>query len=171
MVSDTIQWGNNTVRLTWLPAKTKPTDFPYTQSYGIVFNENGEILIINNGHWTLPGGTPEGSETAQETLKRELMEEADITVKEVELLGSQKVEYLNGHNTDYEEGDVYYQLRFVCLLNELLPQTPDPDNGKIYQRLFVHPKDIDDYVKWGDIGKEIFNSAQDWFLNQSKDSP
>lgn len=164
MVTDIIQWGDHTNQLTWLPGRTKPTDFPYTQSYGIVFNEKGEILIIREkGHWKIPGGKPEPGETAEEALSRELVEEADVKVKDIELLGAQKVEFTDSHNPNYDQGDVFYQLRYVCLLDTLYPQTPDPDTGKIYERIFVSPKDVDEYVKWGNTGKAMFAAARKWF--------
>ena len=118
MVSDTIQWGNNTVRLTWLPAKTKPTDFPYTQSYGIVFNENGEILIINNEHWTLPGGTPEVGETAKETLKRELMEETGIKLNSTKVIAI---------NNDMVENAHFVTIGLLCEDFEGEPKVMEPE--------------------------------------------
>ena len=163
MVSDIVQWGNHTTKLTWIPGRSKPTDFPFSQCYAVVFNEKGEILIINAGQWIIPGGTPENQETAQQTLERELIEEADVKVNEIELLGAQKVEFLDSHNPVYEQGDVFYQLRFVCMLKKLLPQTPDPDNGKVYERKFVNAKDVTNYVKWGNTGEALFKDAYDWF--------
>ena len=48
----------------------------------------------------IPGGSPEGKETPEEALRRELVEEADIVVSEVIPLGVQKVTELN--NPDWQ---------------------------------------------------------------------
>lgn len=133
---------------------------PVTQVYGIVFNENKEILIVranDNDKWQIPGGTPEGNETWEETLNRELIEEADVTIKNAAFLGAQKVEDdINGVPTL-----VSYQLRYFGILDQLLDQTIDPDVTKnlIWQRKFVPASEINEYVKWGDLGKAMFNDA------------
>ena len=64
----------------------------YTQVSGYVLNEQGQLLIVKNQNtWTIPGGHPEVSETKEETLKRELMEEAYITLKDIHYLGAVEV--------------------------------------------------------------------------------
>jgi ADP-ribose pyrophosphatase YjhB (NUDIX family) len=52
----------------------------------------------------LPGGHPEGNETPQEALVREVWEEACAVVERAAYLGAQQV-------TD-EHGKTYYQTRF-----------------------------------------------------------
>lgn len=146
------------ITLTWIKSDNLSEFKPYYQVYGIVFNEKGEILLIQeNGKWKIPGGTPETGESDIDTLKRELVEEADITVSKLLALGAQKVDYPNNPNTI--EGDLYFQLRYVGLIDELLPSTPDPATGLVNQRMFVPAEKVTEYVKWGDVGNKMFNDA------------
>jgi len=69
--------------------KTKYADF-------IVFNENSELLLIkrakwedeNHGAWVLPGGHVDPEEDFETAAKRELVEEAGISVDECDNVGS-----------------------------------------------------------------------------------
>lgn len=146
--------------LTWMPNCETSNLTPVTQVYGIVFNDKGEILIVRaneNDKWQIPGGTPEGSETWEQTLNRELIEEADVTVKNAKFLGAQKVE----QDVDGVPTLSSYQLRYFGILDKLLDQTIDPDVTKsfIWQRKFVPASEITEYVKWGDLGKSMFDDA------------
>jgi 8-oxo-dGTP pyrophosphatase MutT (NUDIX family) len=132
---------------------------PWTQAYGVCFNNAGEILIIDergNGSWKIPGGTPEPGETPEQTLARELMEEADVELGEVIPLGVQQVQQLF---PDQEPGSPHYQWRFTGRISVLHPQTPDPATGKMYPRKFVPADQINKTVQWGETGAAIFAAA------------
>ncbi len=151
-----------TINLEWIRTDQKDTFLPITQVYGICFNNKGEILIcrsVNTGKWQIPGGKPEGVESIEETLIRELDEEVTITVKNIRILGVQKVTYPNNPNT--VEGDIFYQARMICDLDELSPSRPDPDNGKTWERDFVPSANVHEFVPWGDLGKAMFQDATD----------
>lgn len=84
---------------------------------------NREILILDqkgNGEWTLPGGTVEEGETPVETLTRDVMEEADVTLKNISVLGVQKVD--DPQNSG-PKGKLHYQARFVARVDQIQPQT------------------------------------------------
>jgi 8-oxo-dGTP diphosphatase len=153
-----INTNGQNVTLTWIRSDDLSTFKPFYQVYGIPFNQDGEILLIQEkGKWKIPGGTPENEETDLDTLSRELLEEADISVSQIIPLGAQKVDYPN--NPNKEEGDLYYQLRYVCLVDELLPQTPEPDTGITNPRKYIPASQITEYVKWGEVGKAMFDDA------------
>jgi ADP-ribose pyrophosphatase YjhB (NUDIX family) len=146
------------VTLTWLQSDQLEQYQPYRQVYGVVFNATGEILLIQeNGKWKIPGGTPEANETAEETLRRELTEEADVTISKLAPIGVQRVEHPNNPNTG--EGDVFYQYRYACLLDELQPSSPDPATGMTHPRKFVPAAQVTDHVKWGPSGDAMFKAA------------
>lgn len=156
--NSTIQSGDKEIILTWIKSSDLTEFTPFYQVYGIVFNPEGEILLIEeNGRWKIPGGTPEGNETPLETLSRELIEESDVSYQKALPLGAQRVDFIdNPHPT---EGDLYYQLRYVCLIKSLLPQTPDPATGLINPRMFVPATKVTEYVNWGVPGNAMFADA------------
>lgn len=151
-------WKNNgkTYTFTWIAGQEENFYTPYTQVYGLVLDKNANVVMqrLGDGDWCLPGGTVENGETAIQTLIRELQEEVDVTIKNPIILGGQKVE---------GDGPEYYQLRYYCELDELLPQTPDPDNGEIRERRLVPISELNSYLKWGDTGEAIFGLAYETF--------
>lgn len=149
-------------RLTWIECASRAEMEqyqPWTQAYGVCFNEAGEILVIDEhggGSWKIPGGTPEDGETPEQTLARELMEEANVELAEVLPLGVQQVEQLL---PDQQHGPPHYQWRFAGRIARLHPQTPDPATGKLYPRRFVPASEINEYVRWGETGQALFSAA------------
>ena len=85
----------------------------YTQVSGYIFNDKNQLLIVKGGKtWTVPGGHPEQGETQVETLEREIMEEASVTIKDIKYLGAVEV---------VENGETYYQLRYTAKVKDILP--------------------------------------------------
>lgn len=132
---------------------------PITQVYGICFDKNGKISIVNTRKWNLPGGTPENGETPEETLKREVDEEADLDLKDVKPIGYQKIENLETHQ-------IQYQLRYFANIEKIKPQTIDPANGKINERKFINPEDFSKYCPWGKVGDEVIRLATEIYCNK-----
>ena len=126
----------------------------YTQGSGYVLNEQGQLLIVKNQNtWTIPGGHPEAGETKEETLKRELMEEACITLKDIHYLGAVEV---------VENGETYYQLRYTAKVNELLPFQQE---WEICERKFVDFADLSKYIIWANgktFAKQIESVKNFW---------
>lgn len=148
------------VAMSWIETDSIERYKPVTQVYGICFNEKGEILICKEGvegKWQIPGGKPEVGEAIEKTLAREFLEEVDIKVKNIRILGVQKVEFPGNPNKD--EGEVFYQARCVCEVEDMLPQTLDPASGKTWERKFVPADRITDYIQWGEIGNAMFKDA------------
>jgi len=59
----------------------------------IIYNEKGEILLIQcprwGDYWHIPGGHIEIGETAEQALKREIMEETGLEIDNIEFIGWQ----------------------------------------------------------------------------------
>lgn len=155
-VTQTFNFDGKEVTFTWIPLESEDelsNYVPLTQAYAICYNSDGEALILDqkgDGTWTLPGGTVELGETTVQTLEREVMEEADIRITDVKLLGVQEVT---------SEKTTNYQTRYVAKIKELLPQTIDPAKGRIHERKFVQITQVNDYLKWGKTGQAIFDKA------------
>jgi len=148
------------VTVIWIETNSIGRFRPITQVYGICFDNRGEILICRESprdKWQLPGGKPESGESIKETLKREFFEEVNVKIKNIKVLGVQKVEFPN--NPNKAEGETFYQLRCVCELEDLLPPSPDPATGKIWERRFVPTDQISQYIRWGEIGEAMFQKA------------
>jgi len=65
---------------------------PASASAGVVFNEHGELLLVRRAiepfrnHWALPAGYQEIDEGPEETVRREVLEEAGVQVEVLGLL-------------------------------------------------------------------------------------
>jgi len=157
---DTYLYKGTRVTNTWIRADDIESYTPITQVYGIVFNDKGEILICRSSataKWQIPGGSPEKGERPEETLERELLEEVDVKVKNIKLLGFQRVDQKD--NPFKHVGDRYYQARMYCELEELLPQTPDPCTDQTWERKFVPQDKTMQYLPWKVVGEAMFGDA------------
>jgi len=145
----------STVKFIW----HKGTKFqhlrPITQVYGVCFDRSGRILIIRepNKLWNIPGGKPEIHETVLWALKRELREEADVTISDKQMIGY--FEVVSGHST-------IYQLRYACLIETIRDQSLDPTSNATNERKFVKQKDFFDFVNIADY-KPMIEEAIKWF--------
>jgi ADP-ribose pyrophosphatase YjhB (NUDIX family) len=130
------------------------------QVYGVCFDNKGNILIIRtpNENWNIPGGTPENNETPEQTLKRELKEEADVTIGKNAMIGYYEV---------ISDKSTIYQLRFAALLSKKKPSTIDPALGVVNERKFVPPDEFFRYVKIKDY-EPMLDEAISWFKRIKK---
>lgn len=123
-------------KIMWIPNFNLTTE-KYTQVSGYIFNENNELLIVQNKDtWTIPGGHPELYECTIGTLIREVMEEACVSIKDIEYLGAVEV---------IESGEKYYQLRYFAKVKEVYEFK---DEWEINDRKFVKLDDLDKYITW-----------------------
>jgi 8-oxo-dGTP pyrophosphatase MutT (NUDIX family) len=83
--------------MSWHPPGSPPPGTPYGAT-GICVTGSGEIVLISQDGvgWDLPGGRPEGDEIWEETLRREMLEEACATVVQARLLGFGRGECIRG---------------------------------------------------------------------------
>lgn len=81
----------------WHPAPMSPTGTRHG-SLGICVTAKGEVVLVSEDgeHWDLPAGRPEGNETWEQTLRREMLEEACATVVRARLLGFSRGECIEG---------------------------------------------------------------------------
>lgn len=84
-------------RVSWHPPLRVPAGTPHG-SAGICFTADQSIVLIgpDGDNWGLPGGRPEGKETWEETLRREVQEEACATVRKARLLGFSRSNCVSG---------------------------------------------------------------------------
>ena len=116
-----VETGGQDVLVTWFP----PHDVPEGQRHGsggICLTDNGEVVLATHDGetWGFPAGRPEGSESWEETLRREMREEACVEVREAKLLGFSRGECIRGH----EKGLVLVRSIWLAKveLNEWAPE-------------------------------------------------
>ena len=145
-------------RATWYPTHDFSKINPINQVYCVCFDKIGKIVVVslNRQKWLLPGGTPEKNETPMETLVREVDEEADLDLQDIQPIGYQKIENL-------DSGEVFYQLRYFARIKNIKSQTIDPAVGKILVREFILPEEFSKYCPWGSVGEEVIRLAKEIF--------
>lgn len=74
--------------IAWHSSITVPPGTPHGANGLCVTTDGGVVLISNDGgRWGWPGGRPEGDESWEQTLRREMLEEACAIVRDARLLG------------------------------------------------------------------------------------
>jgi 8-oxo-dGTP pyrophosphatase MutT (NUDIX family) len=86
-------WLRVTTSFAWHRMWPVPAGLSMRQVYAWIVDEEARALLIDMpGGWNLPGGTPEPHDGGWETtLRREVLEEADVTVRVVVPFGYQEV--------------------------------------------------------------------------------
>ncbi len=82
----------------------------------LIFNDNNEILLIKspkfNGKYIVPGGHIELRETMEEALKREIKEETNLDIKDIEFFMIQ--EGTNMKDTGFNTEKHFIFIDFLC---------------------------------------------------------
>lgn len=158
-MKDTQNFAGQTYEATYLGNIDFSTLSPLRQVYGFFFNDEGKLLINDDGkgNWRLPGGTIEKDENWKDSIIRESLEEADVTLDEdsLKIFG---VIQMTPKSITCKRPE-HYLLRASGRIKETREQTPDPDSGLICQRKFINPNDFSKHIKWGDFGEHIKEEA------------
>lgn len=141
------------VEFTWHTTPV-PDDTQVRQVYGFLFVDDGRLLIRVDGHkHSLPGGRPESGETTYAAvLRREALEEVTVDIDKPYYLGYQQA-------NEHDGTPPYAQIRMIARITAVYPAAPDPDNGRTYHRLLVHPRKAGDLLNWGQVGHQQATAA------------
>jgi ADP-ribose pyrophosphatase YjhB (NUDIX family) len=83
--------------VSWHPPPDPPDGTPHGAEGVCVTTDGGIVIISPDGTlWDLPAGRPESGETWEQTLRREMDEEACATVVQARLLGFTRGECVTG---------------------------------------------------------------------------
>lgn len=118
---------------------------PWVSAHAIIFDQKKKILLTKRAappkqyFWFPPGGAIDIGETVEEGLKREVLEETDITIKNLRY-----VSYIDGITRDGEENVIYHFVVFMYVAD--------------YHKGIVKAKDDALDVKWASI-EDIMSEA------------
>ncbi len=102
-----------------------------TSALALAFHK-GNFLMTNlhDRGWDIPGGHIEPGETPEETMRREVMEEAAVELRPVRLLGYQRIRLLGDVPTDYRYPHPdSYQVFYIGTVAKVLSFTPTVEAG------------------------------------------
>jgi ADP-ribose pyrophosphatase YjhB (NUDIX family) len=135
-----------------------PDKMDIKQVSGLIFSRDGRLLLLvekmdNTIKYSLAGGHPEIYDNGIEgTVRRELIEEVNITITKPIIVGYQEV--------DEEDGSPpFAQVRMTAFIDNIGEVRPDPDNGKTYDRILVSPIKAIQLLEWGEVGHAQVKAA------------
>ena len=119
-----------------------PNNIKVRQVYGIVFSDDGRILLrIEDNKYKLTGEKQENNETFEETLKREYIEELNVELDECYYLGYLLVE---------DDNEKYAQVRMIAKIKSFNEKHIDPATGKMYGRELVSIDKVKELLNYQD---------------------
>ncbi len=84
--------------VTWHAPTNPPSGTPHGAAGLCITSDGGIVLISADGtNWDFPAGRPEDGETWEDTLRREMREEACAEIVEARLLGFARSQCMAGH--------------------------------------------------------------------------
>jgi 8-oxo-dGTP pyrophosphatase MutT (NUDIX family) len=109
---------------------------PVTQVFTFCKNQDGNFCIVkdaNENFYSLPGGQCELGEKPEKCARRELLEEAQVTCKNLQFLGSILVEIVQKGRTLSKS----QHLRYIADVDKQDVFVPQKNNFETVERLFV----------------------------------
>jgi 8-oxo-dGTP pyrophosphatase MutT (NUDIX family) len=139
-------------RMAWHPPGDAPSGQPHGANAFCVTADGEAVLISPDGsRWGWPGGRPEPGESWEDTLRREMLEEACATVTDARLLGFVRSRCIAGH----EKGLVLVRSIWRAQVR-LLPWQPEHE---IPFRRVVPARDLARHLWMEDGSGPIYSRA------------
>lgn len=140
----TIYWGEDqSTEVVFEAVDGLPATELVTACMVFALHERDKVVLSRPGRgWGLPGGHREDGESIEDCLHREAMEEAAMTLENLQLVGrwATKKRFDSLHNAQYP--DRGYQLLYVADVKELHEFTPQ---FEIAERIVVPIQEVKNY--------------------------
>ncbi len=163
-IQDRAEWKGLPLVKTWRTGSDGSSFEPFFQVAAVCLNKDNQILLVQHptkNFWMLPGGTPNKNESPEETLKREVMEEASCLIDTPRLVGAVEMDF--PANPNLLEGEHFFQLRYFAKVEKICKQTPDPDHNICLVREFVEPRNFFEYISYDrNIHEELLVLLKGW---------
>jgi ADP-ribose pyrophosphatase YjhB (NUDIX family) len=109
-------WSGTRALVSWLDLAYAPRDDLLQRAEAAAFTEHSKLLAVAEGDdrftwWSFPRGRREPGESIEDTLRRELLEEACAQVMLSERLGFQRFSHLNGERAGRVTTDAMFWAR------------------------------------------------------------
>ncbi len=131
-----------------------------TQVWGLIFNEQNQLLIVSatGNTWFLPGGTVEEEESLLQTLDREMYEEAAVILdpESIKPFFYQTVFRVDGDKEEFESTQVRYTGRVKS--QEEFQGDPGGNADGVQIQKFIDVRDLKQYIDWGE--------TTDWIIEK-----
>lgn len=137
----------NTDNFSHIPDKLK------VKAHAVCLYKN-KMLLVNHPEWdiwSVPGGTRDSNESIEETLKREILEEANCQVVDYQPIAYQKI--------ISPRGKVYhYRLQYLCNVVPLGDFINDPA-GNINKIAWIRPTDFEMHIENKEFKRSVIRRA------------
>lgn len=151
-----IYWGDDqSTEVVFEPIRKLPPQELITACMVLALHGKDSIVLSKPERgWGIPGGHREEGEAAEECLHREALEEAAMTLENIQLIGrwATKKRFHSPHNAKYP--DQGYQLLYVAGVKELREFTPQLE---ITERIVIPISEVKDYHHDIDNFMPVFN--------------
>jgi 8-oxo-dGTP pyrophosphatase MutT (NUDIX family) len=158
-LASSFEYKGETIQVDWFDVGIVEDlpDVKWGQVYAIG-NAAGKVPIVHypkkEDNDNLPGGKFEAGESIEETLRRELIEEINMRVLSWRPIGYQKL--------TNEKFGTEYQLRVYAELEPIGEFVSDP-GGSIIGHSLVSINDMNNYIKYGDVGDRMVGLVKKYF--------
>ena len=153
-----IYWSNKATKVQFQIFNETPAVNQVTACMVCVVKDNSILLSKPQRGWGLPGGHLEHNESPQDCAIREVREETNVEILDLELIGGWKAEKIKEIELNKRYPEVSYQLLFFAKpskINEFIP------TEEILERKFVNLDQIQkyhhDFDKFSEILKYVVN--------------
>lgn len=127
------------------------SEYPEPVTGALILNENHEVFLMKSpkweNKWIVPGGHVEIGETMENCVKREVKEETDLDVENIELL------YVKTGEPDSFEREVgFIYLNYTCQVEN---QEVELDNREGTEYVWIKPEEALEELELNDSSREF----------------